>query len=153
MIGLRLKPGSIFNTTTLDSWLTSHDVTDLLTGDQIDEFCQVPASLTEALHCLASGERSINSVAKALAVSTRTLQREVGSRTGKSPHFWFALARVRRACRALPQFDRLADAAISFGFADQAHMSREMKRWLGVSPSAITSQSDIFEQLLQPGYG
>ena len=153
MFGLRLRPGALVNTVALERWARHHDVADLFEADRFDEFCHVPSSLTESLDGLASGKHTIHEVAKALAVSTRTLQREVGRYTGKSPHFWLSLARIRRACRALPEFDRLADAAVSFGFADQAHMSREVKRWLGASPSSITERSDIFEQLLQPGYG
>lgn len=73
--------------------------------------------------------------------------------TGESPHFWLALARIRRACRSLGDSDRLADTAEAFGFADQAHMTRETKRWFGVVPSSIRPGTEVFAQLNESGHG
>lgn len=54
--------------------------------------------------------------------------------TGFPPRFWLALAHVYRTGRTLHEFDNLADAAMALGYADQAHMTRDPKRWLGVTP-------------------
>lgn len=118
------------------------------------EFCCLPACVSEALDCLQSGTPTNNDVATELGVSTRTLQRVVNKHTGKSPHFWFSVARVRRAARRLREFDRLTDAEAAFGFSNQAHMAREVVRWFGVTSGSIkVGGSEIFGQLQQSGYG
>jgi AraC-like DNA-binding protein len=43
---------------------------------------------------------------------------------------------VRRAAERLASADGLADVAFAAGFADQAHMSREFRDTLGLSPGA-----------------
>ncbi|MGB7303370.1 MAG: helix-turn-helix domain-containing protein [Burkholderiaceae bacterium] len=152
--GLRLKPGTWVNRSAIGQWAECHELSDLFVGDRIDEFCHLPVTVTETLDCLKSESRSITDAAKELGISTRTLQREVKKHTGRSPYFWFSLARARRTCRSLPEFDRLTDVAAAFGFSDQAHMTREVVRWFGVTPSAIKAEgSEVFTQLQQSGYG
>ena len=134
-------------------WASCNDPQDLLETDRLDEFCERQSSATEALECLQSGVSSVAEAARCLGVSSRTLQRTLKQLTGETPHFWFALARVRRACRSLRDFERLADAALAFGFADQAHMTREVKSWLGATPAAIKPGTALFSRLNQSGYG
>ena len=45
------------------------------------------------------------------------------------------------------------DAAATWGYSDQAHMTREFKRWLGTTPAALRTQPDIHEALQAAGYG
>ncbi|MCA1755086.1 MAG: helix-turn-helix domain-containing protein [Spirochaeta sp.] len=44
------------------------------------------------------------------------------------------------------------ELAYQVGYSDQAHMSRAVKRWFGVSPSEVLKRPDLAEQLHVPGY-
>jgi hypothetical protein len=74
-------------------------------------------------------------------VSTRAVERRVSRATGLTRG---AIRQIRRAERAV---DLLAsgvpglDAAGQAGYADQAHMTRSLKRFVGQTPSQIASAS------------
>jgi AraC-like DNA-binding protein len=50
---------------------------------------------------------------------------------------WRVWARLRRAAEALCDGQSLADAALTAGFADQAHLTRWMRELMGLTPSAV----------------
>ena len=62
------------------------------------------------------------------------------------------LARARKAARALYSSLGLAEIAELHGYADQAHMSREFKRWFNTSPSVLRNLPSILNQLYDEGY-
>jgi len=151
--GIRLQPGVELQSAPLSSWLDGRKPEMLFGSDQIDEFCTKLENLTDALNCLASGKPTVLCVAKELGVSLRSLQRLVRNSTGQTPYFWFSLARIRKAGRLLKEDKKLTDVAIETGFADQAHMNREMRRWYGKTPNQLKSDPDILEDILESGYG
>jgi len=153
MVGLRMKPGIRIDEPALLRWASHNNPQNLLETDRLDEFCENPRSATDALACLQSDVSSVAEAARRLGISSRTLQRTVRQLTGETPHFWLALARVRRTCRSLHHFERMADAAATFGFADQSHMTREVKRWFAAAPTAIKPGTQLFAQLNESGYG
>ena len=153
MKGLRLQPGIEIQLSDLTRWLHNQDSADLFGSDQIDEFCVVDEHLTIALDCLASGILTVQGAAKDLGISIRSLQRIIKSGTQRSPHFWLSLARIRRAARSLNQYESLSEAAIAFGFSDQAHMTREMKKWFNTTPNQLKTDDEIRALLWEPGYG
>lgn len=53
---------------------------------------------------------------------------------GTSPGRYLTLRRLDRVCADVRSGDRLAEAALGAGFADQAHMSRQFKASYGISP-------------------
>lgn len=111
-----------------------------------------PLELDEALSCIASGVTNVQQASNNLGVSVRTLQRLLKS-TGQPPLFWLRLARARNAARALFNNDSSdADIAHQFGFADQAHLSREIKYWFRLTPHKLKAESGIFQQLQSPAY-
>lgn len=84
-----------------------------------------------------------------LGTSERTLRRRVKAATGASPQFWVGLHRVRLAGRAVVfTDDPIADVAFAVGYADQAHMTREMRRWFGVTPAAMRRGAPSFASLV-----
>lgn len=115
------------------------------------------ASLEEALAGLAESP----SVARArtwLGVSERSLERLVSTGTGRPPGYWLRLARVRRLARALSAGSgadavALVDLAAALGYADQAHMNRECRRWFGLAPGALRRQPELLALAAEPGYG
>jgi len=152
LFGVRLMPGVRLDETALLGYAKEKNM-DALLGGEINLFCRAVPSVQETLDYLQSEITSIGPAARQLGVSQRTMQREVLRHTGKSPYFWFSLARARRCARALFKADNLADTAAEYGFSDQAHMTREMRRWFGVTPSRIKSDRALFSALCQPGYG
>ncbi len=73
--------------------------------------------------------------------------------TERAPLFWLRLARVRRAAAQLRQAPALSELAHSEGFADQAHMTREFRRWLKVTPGQLRGDERWAARHLGPGYG
>lgn len=112
-------------------------------------------SLEEALAGLAESP----SVARArtrLGVSERSLERLVSTGTGRPPGYWLRLARVRRLARALLREREdwpLVELAAALGYADQAHMNRECRRWFGLAPGALRRQPELLALAAEPGYG
>ncbi len=153
MRGVRLNPGVTILESQLCSWLSDRDAAEIFVSDNLDEFCKTSDNLSTALQCLASGERTALSAAKTLGVSLRTLERLVKSNTGEPPYFWLSLARARKAARSLTHISNLSDAACAAGFADQSHMSREMKKWFGQTPLQIKENDTMQSILAEPGYG
>jgi len=153
ILGIRFQPGVELKLSELSSWLQGREPEMLFGSDQVDEFCTKSDNLTDALNCLASGKRTVLYVANDLGVSLRSLQRLVRTGTGQTPYFWFSLARIRKAGRLLLEDKNLVDIAIETGFADQAHMNREMKRWFGKTPNQVRSDPDILDTIVEPGYG
>ena len=151
-LGIRLKPGVQIDERALSSWIGTNDPNSLAVGDTLDEFCTVFPSTTDILDCLKSGIHSVKEAASTLGVSTRTLQREVRKQTGVSPHFWMSLARVRLAGRHLNEESSAAETAISCGYADQAHLCRDIRRWFGVTPTRLVDHPTLLSQLGQTGY-
>jgi len=150
--GFRLKPGTGINETEL-----LKSVNRLLDHEEahsrINDACRLPQSVAEALACLASDVNSVEDSAKLLGVNKRTLQRLLLRETGKPPLYWRMLARVRQAAFAVSESAPLSEVAYAFQFADQAHMTREFKRWLDITPSKIKNESTYFKQLKSAGYG
>ncbi len=150
--GFRLRPGA-----GVDVGKLLESVKNLEPGlgevvSRIESFSFMQPGLAEALACLASGVENIETAARELGVCVRTLQRLVREHTGTVPLFWLRLARVRKSARAVVCTASLAETAHDFGFADQAHMSREFRHWLNVSPLGVKLDSRIAGQLEQRGY-
>ncbi|HHG89275.1 MAG TPA: AraC family transcriptional regulator [Devosia sp.] len=119
---------------------------------RIESFSSLRSEVAEALACIGSGRANIKMKARELGVSVRTLQRLVRGATRMPPLFWSRLARVRKSARAAVHPVCLAQTACKFGFADQAHMSREFRHWLNISPSGLRSDRHVPGQLEHKGY-
>ncbi len=151
--GIRIKPGTTIDTTQLYKWLETNPVSDLVGNDGLDEFCTRSPAVTEALSCLGSGLPSVQASAIELGVSIRTLQRLIKRETHKCPQFWYSLSKARRAGRSLNDYAQLSEVAYCMGYADQAHLTREMNRWFGETPKQLRDNRELVKQLCEPGYG
>ena len=84
----------------------------------------------------------LRQVAARLCLSERTLRRRSLDLFGHAPARLGAIARLQRflaAVRAHPS-EGLAELAFSAGYADQSHLSRECRRFIGLSPGAVKRQ-------------
>ena len=87
---------------------------------------------------------SLAAWAEELGVAQSTLSRGFALAYGVSPQRFRADRRACRAARAIGH-DRtpLAALALDLGFADQAHMSREVARLTGLSPRALRRAGSV----------
>jgi AraC-like DNA-binding protein len=99
-----------------------------------------PMRVQEALARLAQGGDAarVAMVARALGMSERSLHRELVRWSGLPPKTIARILRMQRALRAIRAGNApLAFVALSMGYADQAHMTRELKSLAGLAPSEI----------------
>ena len=94
---------------------------------------------------LAGGRFSVSELAARAGCSTRHLNRLFASTVGLSVKAYASLVQFHRALRLICDAGgSLSDAAFEAGYADQAHMTRAMRRFGGFVPS------DIPEGLIRP---
>ena len=86
-------------------------------------------------------DRLVRSGANAAEGSSRTLRRQFEKYAGLSLKQMERMLRVQRVLTRLAQrpTPSLAALALDEGFSDQAHLSREFKRLLGMGPRSFTS--------------
>ena len=97
-----------------------------------------PPGFREALSAIDGGA-SIGAAARLIGRSPRTLGLWFDEAIGVSPVGWARLRRLQRALRlayAEPDWSTIAARA---GFADHAHLCRELRAIVGVTPSAWRS--------------
>ena len=147
-IGFRIKPGTAIDEEELLQKIRRNklDIKDM--ENLVNDFTTRKQSVADAIHCLVNDDTlSVKDAAQRLGVNIRTLQRLLYENTGRTPNYWFQLARVRRAGKALTSDNNFAGIAYSHGFSDHAHMSREFRRWFNLSPTEICSRPEISQQL------
>lgn len=152
-VGVRLRPGVQFDERALLALLQAHgrfDDGDLLAA--VDAATRLDARVDEALACLREAP-SLNLAQAWLGVSARSLERLLSGRTQRSPLWWRSLARVRRCARALASDAPLAELAAGHGYADQAHMTRDLRRWFGHAPTRLRAMPALLRALGASGHG
>ncbi|HEY0651271.1 helix-turn-helix domain-containing protein [Phenylobacterium sp.] len=92
--------------------------------------------LEAALRFLATAEgaRSMARAAETVGLSTARLRALAQAHLGTPLTTWLAWRKLERAARAMAGGASLAEAAADAGFADQAHLSRAMRRVFGITP-------------------
>ena len=78
---------------------------------------------------------------QAPAASQRSVQRHVSSATGLSANRIRQIVRARTAAERLRRGESILDVAHDMGYADQAHLTRDLKRLTGYTPGQ-TKQRD-----------
>jgi len=94
-----------------------------------------------ALRFIAEGRgpRLVERAAAACGLSVSRLRALAQKRLEVPPARWLMLRRLHRAGRSLAAGASLAEAALDAGFADQAHLSRSMRRAFGVTPATVAA--------------
>ncbi|MBK1615591.1 hypothetical protein CKO44_19190 [Rubrivivax gelatinosus] len=151
-LGLRLRPAACVAEAALLAALQAHpdsDEADALA--LIGEHVRLDPRLDEAQQALAAAG-GVQRAARQLGVGERTLERLLRATTGRPPRYWHGLARARRAARALAAAVPLAELAALHAYADQAHLSRDLRAWFGLTPGALRRRPDLLVLLDEPGY-
>jgi hypothetical protein len=73
------------------------------------------------------------------SMSVRNIQRRFHHATGLVPIRAFQIERARLAARQLKDGRPIIDVAFSCGYFDQSHMTRSFKKFIGISPSLVSS--------------
>lgn len=115
----------------------------------LDAFLQARAAVSRnadiemehARQALARGRR-VEAVAADLGWSRKRLARRFSDATGLQPRAFAGLARFERFARALQTSpaEPLAHAALDCGYADQAHLSREVQRYADLTPTQLRAR-------------
>lgn len=96
----------------------------------------------------SDGTRPITDIATHLGVSLRHLQRTFVRATGLTPKEYANVRRARAAVKRLASDlpahipSALARVAAESGYADQSHLTRECRRLLSLSPTALATLLD-----------
>ncbi len=153
LVGLRLQAGAQLDDGILLARLAARehlDDDDLLAA--VAAQVRLDPRVRDALACLAEAP-GVARACRQLGVAERSLQRLLAPATGRSPGFWNNLARARRSARALGGHMPLAQVAADHGYADQAHLTRDMRRWFGATPTAMRRHAARFAALHSSGHG
>ena len=104
-----------------------------------------PLVTAGARHLTRFPRLRVAELAHELGLSERQLLRRFDDAVGYGPK---VLARVLRLQRllALPPEAGLAEAALEAGYADQAHMSAEVRKLTGLTPAALRAEHVRFAQ-------
>jgi AraC-like DNA-binding protein len=93
--------------------------------------------LVAALNVLWDRSVPIPSLAAMVGLSPQRLRALARQQAGMPLTRWRVWARLRRAAEALQAGQPLADAAVTAGFADHAHLTRQMREMIGLTPTAV----------------
>lgn len=93
--------------------------------------------LVEALNILGANSIPIPAVAARVGLSAQRLRALARSQLGMPLTRWRVWSRLRRAAEALQRGHSLTDAAVLAGFADQAHLTRQMREMMGLTPAVV----------------
>ncbi|NUW46650.1 helix-turn-helix transcriptional regulator [Nonomuraea rhodomycinica] len=93
--------------------------------------------LVEALNTLSERSVPMPDLAAAVGLSPQRLRALARRQVGMPLTRWRVWARLRRAAEAMRAGRPPADAAIVAGFTDQAHLTRQMREMMGLTPAAV----------------
>ena len=79
----------------------------------------------------------LDELSREVGLSPHYLNSTFARTFGLPPHAYQLQLRIKRAIELLRGQDCLATIALSLGFADQSHFTRQFKRVVGVSPGAF----------------
>jgi AraC-like DNA-binding protein len=79
---------------------------------------------------------------QAPAASPRSVQRHVSSATGMSANRIRQIVRARTAAERLQRGESILDVAHDMGYADQAHLTRDLKRLTGYTPGQTKGRDE-----------
>jgi AraC-like DNA-binding protein len=102
---------------------------------------QPSPEVTHALHLLARsrGSKPISEIARQVGWSHKHLIAKFKQQIGVAPHLAARLLRLATVWRHLDDDQNWARIAAECGYADQAHLTREFRRFTGTTPAALVA--------------
>ena len=110
-----------------EAWVSEH-----LASARESNAIDLVASLLAAEH----GSQDVRTLAQRAGISPRQLQRRFVDHVGVAPKLYARLCRIASVIRArnTSPFRTMTDLAYDFGYADQAHLTREFRVLAGRNP-------------------
>lgn len=108
------------------------------------------ARARDVLAARYSLQTDVQGIAAACAVSAGHLSRAFRRETGTSIHHFHVLMAFHKAKNMLRDNAPVVDAALDAGFCDQAHLTREFVRTLGMTPGTFRSAWACVDQRAVP---
>ena len=102
----------------------------------------------------AHGTLPVSQVAAAAHATVRTLERKFKQAAGYTVKDVSGLMRFEQACHHIWQNPAasLAGLAQELGYADQAHLGREFKRYSGTTPAAFAHKATSWQQTVSTDF-
>jgi AraC-like DNA-binding protein len=115
---------------------------DGLSAHQLDLVGAAPSGqldprLMQALNALADTDIALPELAARVGLSPQRLRTLARAQLGMSLARLRVWIRLRHAATVLQDGRSLADAASAAGFADQAHLTRQMREMMGLTPATV----------------
>jgi hypothetical protein len=91
-------------------------------------------------------------------MSLRTVQRRFLQVTGLTNNIMYQIERARHAAALLKQGVSILDTVDQAGYFDQPHLTRALRRFIGLTPAQLTDQNrperlSFLYKKNQPGFG
>ncbi len=93
----------------------------------------------------SGGATPINVLAKKNGISSRTLARTFLKTVGVSPKVFAAVIRFHHTLKIITTGVSIKEAAFKAGYCDQAHMTRDFRRFGGFTPNKIPDDLTLIE--------
>jgi len=104
----------------------------------VDRLAELDGAVAEATSMLDSSSASVADVSSRVYVSERQLRRRFAERVGYGPKTLHRVLRFQRLVSILGEpGTELARAAVTAGYADQAHLTRECRELSGLTPAEL----------------
>ena len=106
----------------------------------VDRLAELDGAVTQATSLLDDPSASVADVSSRVYVSERQLRRRFAERVGYGPKTLHRVLRFQRLVSILGEpGTELARAAVTAGYADQAHLTRECRELSGLTPAELAS--------------
>jgi AraC-like DNA-binding protein len=119
-----------------------------LIASRRDRIAMPDSTVQQAIAWMAADHRhrpgGVGELAREIDISERQLRRRFLTAVGYSPKMFHRIVRFQKLLALANHHPsaRLGDAAHAAGYADQAHMTREVGEFAGVTPSALLGKVD-----------
>lgn len=114
------------------------ELTGLVEEDLTHAGCsRLDPRLVQTLNALSDRSASLPSLAADVGLSPQRLRALARDQLGMPLARWKVWTRLLRAAEALQAGQSLAEAASTAGFSDQAHLTRQMREMMGLTPAMV----------------
>jgi AraC-like DNA-binding protein len=145
VFGVRLRPGFgaavVSQPTLLEAaeqlTLDRPDALEALVAAAVDAYARRPSIVADFVEEARATAGAIRLTSASSSAKERELQRACRTWLGLSPKAFLRIERAWAAREAIRRGTLLAGVAADLGYADQAHLTRDVRQLLGVTPREL----------------